>query len=63
MSGRIGDEKTAGRGWVEPLAVPSAEAMVTVGRVVILTVSAIRDAAGCGDRCCGAEMIPPNSPA
>jgi hypothetical protein len=36
MSGRIGAEKTAGKGCVEPLAEPSAEAMVTVGRVVIL---------------------------
>jgi len=35
MSGRIGDLNTAGRGWVEPLGDPSAEAMVTVGRVVI----------------------------
>lgn len=38
MSGRIGDENTAGRGCVEPLAEPSAEAMVTVGRVVMLVV-------------------------
>ena len=32
MSGRIGLEKTAGRGCVEPLGLPSAEAMLTVGR-------------------------------
>ena len=36
MSGRIGALNTAGSGWVSPLGVPSAEAMVTVGRVVIL---------------------------
>lgn len=36
MSGRIGDLKTAGRGWVEPLGLPSAEAMVTVGLVAIV---------------------------
>ena len=35
MSGRIGDLKTAGRGCVDPLGVPSAPAMVTVGRVVM----------------------------
>lgn len=38
MSGRIGDLKTAGSGCVEPLGEPSAFAMVTVGRVVMLAV-------------------------
>lgn len=38
MSGRIGDLKTAGSGCVDPLGVPSALAMVTVGRVVIFAV-------------------------
>ena len=38
MSGRIGALNTAGRGWVEPLGVPSAPAIVTVGRLVILAV-------------------------
>lgn len=36
MSGRMGALKTAGSGCVEPLEVPSAEAMVTVGRLAIL---------------------------
>ncbi len=36
MSGRIGALNTAGSGWVDPLGVPSCEAMVTVGRVAIL---------------------------
>ena len=36
MSGRIGELKTAGRGWVDPLAVPSAEMMPTVGLEDIL---------------------------
>ena len=35
MSGRIGALNTAGSGWVDPLGVPSCEAMVTVGRVAI----------------------------
>lgn len=34
----MGDLNTAGRGWVDPLGVPSAEAMVTVGRVAIFEV-------------------------
>ncbi len=38
MSGRIGDLKTAGSGCVDPLGVPSALAIVTVGRVVIFAV-------------------------
>ena len=38
MSGRIGDLKTAGRGCVDPLGVPSAPAMVTVGRVVMFAL-------------------------
>lgn len=37
MSGRIGALKTAGSGCVEPLGFPSLEAMVTVGRVVIVS--------------------------
>ena len=36
MSGRIGALNTAGRGWVEPEGLPSPEAMVTVGRVVMM---------------------------
>ena len=36
MSGRIGTLNTAGSGCVDPLGVPSYEAMVTVGRVAIL---------------------------
>ena len=36
MSGRIGALNTAGSGCVDPLGVPSCEAMVTVGRVAIL---------------------------
>ena len=36
MSGRIGALNTAGSGWVDPLGVPSCEAMVTVGRLAIL---------------------------
>ena len=36
MSGRIGALNTVGKGWVDPLGVPSCEAMVTVGRVAIL---------------------------
>lgn len=36
MSGRMGALKTFGRGCVSPLGLPSAEAMVTVGRVDIL---------------------------
>lgn len=42
MSGRIGDLKTAGSGCVDPLGVPSAPAMVTVGRVVIFAMGAIQ---------------------
>lgn len=38
MSGRMGDLKTAGRGCVDPLGVPSAPAMVTVGRVVMFAL-------------------------
>ena len=38
MSGRIGDRKTAGRGCVDPLGVPSAPAMVTVGRTLMLAL-------------------------
>lgn len=38
MSGLIGALKTLGRGWVFELAEPSAERMVTVGRLVILSV-------------------------
>jgi hypothetical protein len=38
MSGRIGALNTAGRGCVDPLGVPSCEAMVTVGRVAIFAV-------------------------
>ena len=36
MSGRIGAENTAGRGWVELDGLPSAPAMVTVGLCDIL---------------------------
>jgi hypothetical protein len=36
MSGRIGDKKTVGRGCVDPLGLPFAVAMVTVGRDVIV---------------------------
>lgn len=35
MSGRIGDLNTSGSGCVDPVGLPSAEAMVTVGRVAI----------------------------
>ena len=35
MSGRIGALKTAGSGWVDPLGVPSCDAIVTVGRLAI----------------------------
>lgn len=38
MSGRIGALNTAGSGCVDPLGVPSCEAMVTVGRVAIVAV-------------------------
>lgn len=38
MSGRIGALKTLGRGWLDSLAEPSAEMMVTVGLEVILAV-------------------------
>lgn len=38
MSGRIGALKTLGRGWLDSLAEPSAEIMVTVGLEVILAV-------------------------
>lgn len=31
----MGDLKTDGSGWVDPLGLPLAEAMVTVGRVAI----------------------------
>ena len=37
MSGRIGELKTAGRGWVSPLLAPSPPRMPTVGRFDILT--------------------------
>ena len=37
MSGRIGALKTAGSGCVDPVGVPSCEAIVTVGRVAIVT--------------------------
>jgi len=36
ISGRIGDWKTLGSGCVEPLALPSADRIVTVGREAIL---------------------------
>ncbi len=36
MSGRIGDWKTLGSGCVEPLALPSADRIVTVGREAIV---------------------------
>ncbi len=36
MSGRMGDLKTSGRGWLDSLALPSAEMMVTVGRLAML---------------------------
>lgn len=38
MSGRIGALNTAGSGCVDPLGVPSCEAIVTVGRVAIVAV-------------------------
>jgi len=38
ISGRIGAVKTAGSGWVSPLAAPSAPLMETVGRLVILAL-------------------------
>lgn len=43
MSGRIGDLKTAGSGCVDPLGVPSAFAIVTVGRVVIFAMLLINN--------------------
>lgn len=58
ISGRIGDEKTAGSGWVEPLAEPSAEAIVTVGRVVILRIFATPEMLILKGNCCGDEVIP-----
>lgn len=36
ISGRMGEVKTAGRGWEAPLALPSAVAIVTVGRDAIV---------------------------
>lgn len=39
MSGRMGALKTFGRGWVLEEALPSAEMMVTTGRLVILAAS------------------------
>jgi len=47
MSGRIGALKTFGRGWVASLALPSAEMMVTVGRVVILSAVVVCRVSSC----------------
>lgn len=47
MSGRIGALNTAGSGWVDPLGVPSCEAMVTVGRVAIVVEMVCRSFVGC----------------
>jgi len=47
MSGRIGALKTFGNGWVASLALPSAEMMVTVGRVVILSAVLVCRVSSC----------------
>ena len=43
MSGRMGALKTAGRGWVDPEALPSPPRMPTVGLPDILLVRELND--------------------